>query len=240
MRYLTIVTIGSHATAHLVQFAVTHPQDALDRSSTPTEIATAVGFDNFETGSWGRAKTAVRIAVHQSPAAAQAAFERKWEAIPGAELRQSAAYLLEAFRSHGECGWHPDGLSKLTCGDLADPAEPVAVLTTAGWDFKTDDDTLRALSFAERSAEVRLALFEASGLRAAVPCFVGITDDPFTFSVWESAHAMQAFAYKQEPHRPHMKSALANRAQMFDRSSFTRFRVLTQRGSWISGDATQA
>jgi len=61
-----------------------------------------------------------------------------------------------------------------------------------------------------------------------------VGDDGFTMSVWRDDAAMLAATYREGEHRIQMDRHKAVSA--FDRSSFTRFRVLNASGQWNGGD----
>ena len=73
------------------------------------------------------------------------------------------------------------------------------------------------------------ALAQAAGVRAAI----GLGELPVvrqaTFSVWESAQAMQEYAYRDARHREVIK--LTRRENWYAEEMFARFRVLGSRGT---------
>jgi hypothetical protein len=68
--------------------------------------------------------------------------------------------------------------------------------------------------------------------RPFTPYTVGF--DGFTVSVWRSDENMLDASYRAGPHRGYMDSH--KESSDFDRSSFTRFRVLDSSGNWSGLD----
>jgi hypothetical protein len=99
-------------------------------------------------------------------------------------------------------------------------------------------------------ASVRLARFDRlreAGSAPSVPglrsqqsfFFPGVLEcDPLTLTFWRDEASIRAFAYGQGSHRRqldrHRTGALA------DRTSFTRFRVLSSAGTWYGEDPATA
>ena len=111
---------------------------------------------------------------------------------------------------------------------LPDEAAPVAVLTRASIRWQK---TPRFWQFVEPTSA---ALAEAVGVRAAI----GLGELPVvrqaTFSVWESAQAMQQFAYRDARHREVIQ--LTHREKWYTEELFARFRVLGSAGTLDGAD----
>ncbi len=105
---------------------------------------------------------------------------------------------------------------------------PVAVLTRASIRWRK---TPRFWQFVEPTSA---ALARAVGVRAAI----GLGELPVvrqaTFSVWESAQAMQEYAYRDARHREVIQ--LTRRENWYAEELFARFRVLGSRGTLDGGD----
>ncbi|MBF9238865.1 spheroidene monooxygenase [Hymenobacter sp. BT683] len=105
------------------------------------------------------------------------------------------------------------------------PAEnaPLAVLTRASIRLRK---TPRFWQFVEPTSA---ALAQAGGVRAAI----GLGELPLvrqaTFSVWESAQAMQEYAYRDVRHREVIK--LTRSEQWYGEELFARFQVLASSGT---------
>ena len=100
---------------------------------------------------------------------------------------------------------------------------PVAVLTRASISWLK---TRRFWQFVEPTSA---ALAQAAGVRAAI----GLGELPVvrqaTFSVWESAQAMQQYAYRDARHREVI--ILTRREKWYSEEMFARFRVLSSAGT---------
>ena len=100
---------------------------------------------------------------------------------------------------------------------------PVAVLTRASIRLRK---TPRFWQFVEPTSA---ALADAVGVRAAI----GLGELPIvrqaTFSVWESAQAMQEYAYRDVRHREVIK--LTRSEQWYGEEMFARFQVLASHGT---------
>ncbi|MGY3087243.1 heme-degrading monooxygenase HmoA [Hymenobacter sp. UYAg731] len=105
----------------------------------------------------------------------------------------------------------------------APPNTPVAVLTRASIRWR------KAPRFWKFVEPTSAALAHAAGVRAAI----GLGELPIirqaTFSVWESAQAMQEYAYKDVTHREVIK--LTRRENWYGEELFARFQVLGSAGT---------
>ena len=108
-------------------------------------------------------------------------------------------------------------------GSDNDDSAPMAVLTRASISWRK---TRRFWQFVEPTSA---ALAQAAGVRAAI----GLGELPVvrqaTFSVWESARAMQQYAYRDARHREVI--ILTKREQWYREELFARFRVLSSAGT---------
>jgi len=106
---------------------------------------------------------------------------------------------------------------------VADQAGPVAVLTRASIRLRR---AWRFWGFVEPTSR---ALAEAPGVRLAI----GLGELPLvrqaTFSVWDSAEAMQQYAYRDARHREVIQ--LTRREGWYGEELFARFRVISNRGT---------
>ncbi|WP_240731702.1 hypothetical protein [Hymenobacter radiodurans] len=79
-------------------------------------------------------------------------------------------------------------------------------------------------------APTSAAIAGAQGVLAAV----GLGELPVvrqaTFSVWESAQAMQQYAYRDEKHKEVIR--LTRQEKWYGEELFARFRVLSSEGTW--------
>lgn len=170
------------------------------------------------------------VALHHSLDAA-----REWAGAqrePDGLAAHSWRAILEPYRHTGSANWlEPEAPAELfACVSQADRDGPVAVLTTAGWEQMDK----RVFAFAADASAVRASWASAPGLTLKYFPYLGGTWDLCTFSLWESARAMQAAAYRQGRHRETMMKHLAS--PYGDRSSFTRFRIVDSHGDWPADD----
>lgn len=111
----------------------------------------------------------------------------------------------------------------LTSAPSAAAEAPVAVLTRASIRWR------KAPRFWQFVEPTSAALAQAAGVRAAI----GLGELPLvrqaTFSVWESARAMQDYAYKDARHREVIQ--LTRRENWYGEELFARFRLLGSSGT---------
>lgn len=119
-----------------------------------------------------------------------------------------------------------------------DPKGVMAVLTSAGYQAFSEADFARARDFLSKIEDVR-AYYKSLGANVLRQIFNPIgTPDGASFTVWRNDPDMLAAAYKDGTHRSMVDRHKSK--PMFDRSSFTRFRLLESRGSWDGVDPLAA
>jgi len=138
--------------------------------------------------------------------------------------RETWTAELAPLRSHGLWnGLNPFDYPTTTLGDAPEADGPVAVLTRASIRLRR---AVRFWGFVEPTSR---ALAEAPGVRLAI----GLGELPLvrqaTFSIWESAAAMQQYAYRDARHREVIQ--LTRREGWYGEELFARFRVLSSRGT---------
>jgi heme-degrading monooxygenase HmoA len=138
--------------------------------------------------------------------------------------RETWTAELAPLRSHGLWnGLNPFDYPTTTLGDAPEADGPVAVLTRASIRLRR---AVRFWGFVEPTSR---ALAEAPGVRLAI----GLGELPLvrqaTFSIWESAAAMQRYAYRDARHREVIQ--LTRREGWYGEELFARFRVLSSRGT---------
>ena len=162
------------------------------------------------------------MAVWEDEAAAVAFFAQHslWQ---GYQDRSAEQWTLQLAPIKAQGLW--DGQTPFdyaTTMAAADDA-PMAVLTRASISWRK---TLRFWQFVEPTSAT---LAGAAGVRAAI----GLGELPVvrqaTFSVWESAQAMQQYAYRDARHREVI--ILTKREQWYSEELFARFRVLSSIGT---------
>ena len=147
--------------------------------------------------------------------------------------------ILEPFRHHGAANYldrADPGLvfASMTPADLADG--PVVALTTSGWNVAEGLDMNRVREFGAGVLAVRASMTGVPGLRSQQSFFFpGVLEcDPLTLSFWRDEASVRAFAYGQGSHRRQLER---HRAEgLADRTSFTRFRILSRAGTWYGED----
>lgn len=173
-------------------------------------------------GLWPNLDRYALLAVWANATAAEAFFARHplWATYQQRSLEQWALRLAP-LKAHGL--W--DGQKPFDYAPVSLPADaaPVAVLTRASIRLRK---TPRFWQFVEPTSA---ALAEAVGVRAAI----GLGELPVvrqaTFSVWESAQAMQEYAYRDVRHREVIQ--LTRRESWYAEELFARFQVLGSEGT---------
>jgi hypothetical protein len=198
---------------------------AADTRAAGTEPASQQAFTFLILGLHGDADSAQRFVTDRV-----AWFDEAHEVWSG---------ILEPFRHHGAANYldraAPGHLfESMTPADLTDG--PVVALTTSGWNVTDGLDMNRVREFGAGVLAVRASMTGVPGLRSQQSFFFpGVVEcDPVTLTFWRDEASIRAFAYGQGSHRRqldrHRTEGLA------DRTSFTRFRVLSSAGTWYGED----
>ena len=173
-------------------------------------------------GLWPNFQRYGLMAVWEDAAAAEAFFSAHplWQnyAARSAELW---SVQLSPLKSQGL--WDGKTPFDYPTEPLPAAAAPVAVLTRASIRWRK---TPRFWQFVEPTSAT---LAQARGVRAAI----GLGELPIirqaTFSVWESAQAMQEYAYRDARHREVIK--LTRQEKWYGEEMFARFAVLASTGT---------
>ena len=184
-----------------------------------------------------QAFTFVILGLHEDAASA-----RRFLANRGAwldEAQEVWSGILEPFRHHGAVNYldraNPGLLfESMMPADLGDG--PVVALTTSGWNVGEGLDLNRVREFGAGVLAVRASMTGVPGLRSQQSFFFpGVLEcDPLTVTFWRDEASIRAFAYGQGSHRRQLDR---HRAEgLADRTSFTRFRVLSSTGTWYGVD----
>jgi hypothetical protein len=177
------------------------------------------------------------LGIYASELAARAVFEAPADHLPYlVDAVESWHALVVPYAHRGEVNWRglvQDGTA-LNVGD--DLGGPLLILTSAGYDNPGPDDLPRIREFV-RGVDDVVAFYATlpSNVRRAV--FSGARvdgHDGATLSLWSDDPSMLAAAYHPGIHRERMDRQ--KKTGMFDRSSFTRGRILGSRGSWDGVD----
>ena len=111
------------------------------------------------------------------------------------------------------------------------PAGPLAVITSAGYNTRTPDQRPRIARFVKGIEDV-LEFYGADdgNLRRAATNGGFNSRDGFTVTLWRDDLAMNKAAYGAGTHRTFLDTSRTG--SLFDRSSFTRARIVKSSGSW--------
>jgi hypothetical protein len=125
---------------------------------------------------------------------------------------------------------HEDGVRPVPAPLSEDPGGVLAVITSAGYVSEDESQHARIREFSAQNEKVRAfyGSLESNVLRH--PFTVCGARDGMTFSIWRSGPGMLTAAYKDGTHRAMMDAHKVK--SMFDHSSFTRLRLLANRGTW--------
>jgi heme-degrading monooxygenase HmoA len=162
------------------------------------------------------------LGVWDSAEAAKAFFEADplW-ANYQRRSRETWTAELAPLRAHGL--WNGINPFDYQADEAAQADGPVAVLTRASIRLR------RAARFWGYVEPTSRALAEAPGVQLAI----GLGELPLvrqaTFSIWESAAAMQQYAYRDARHREVIQ--LTRREGWYGEELFARFRVISSRGT---------
>ena len=163
------------------------------------------------------------MTVWEDVAAAEAFFSRHplWAAYQQRSAEQWTVRLAPIKAQGLWDGQNPFDYSTNAVSSLVNM--PIAVLTRASLHWR------KAARFWKFVEPTSAALAHTAGVRAAI----GLGELPLvrqaTFSVWESAQAMQEYAYKDPKHREVIK--LTHRENWYAEEMFARFQVLSSTGT---------
>ena len=165
------------------------------------------------------------MAVWDDADAAEAFFERHplWAGYRQRSAEQWTVQLAPIKAQGLWDGQNPFAAELTAAAAPAAADAPMAVLTRASIRWR------KAQRFWQFVEPTSAALAHAAGVRAAI----GLGELPLvrqaTFSVWESAQAMQEYAYKDAKHREVIQ--LTRREKWYGEELFARFRVLGSTGT---------
>ncbi len=223
-----------YATAHWLRFTDIMPPDQLDLSRRPEgSVSWKIGTTGPVGPSGYRLPGNIWCAVGLFPdlATARAAFDAIERTLPFvADTVESWHQLLLPVKHHGEC----NHLDRACPGEIfavssTDPGGPAMVITTAG--YRPGPKVERLIEFRRGVDEVDNWLQQVDGCLASRPFTpYPIGDDGVTFSVWRDDASMLNAAYRAGMHRD--KIDWHKSVSAFDRSSFTRFRIVDTHGQW--------
>ncbi len=140
--------------------------------------------------------------------------------------------LAVPINHHGTTNWRGElSDSTLSCA-ATDPSGRLVVLTSAGYTDPGPDDLPRISDFLTNVDRVTQFYRSLPGnLVADVFAGAGVDGhDGATMSIWVDDASMRAAAYKSGLHKEQMDRH--NQSAMFDRSSWTRARIVASEGNW--------
>lgn len=143
--------------------------------------------------------------------------------------------VLAVIAHRGEVDWskadepHP-ALKPLE----ADPGGPMVVITSAGYDWMDESRIPVLKDFLERVGQVVEHYRSLDGNIAAQLFNGNGTPEGMTFSIWKDDASMLSAAYRKGTHPENLGQH--RKSPMFDRSSFTRMRLLNSIGTWDGKD----
>lgn len=144
--------------------------------------------------------------------------------------------LLQPLAHRGETNWVDRSSPGLAIEpEPIDPGGPLVVLTSAGYSVEQGLDLERVKDFARGIERVKHTAKAMPG-NIMRHSFGNPTreHDGFTVTLWRDDEAMTDFAYQPGVHKTLLAEHWA--VPKFDRSSFTRTRVLRAVGTWEGGN----
>jgi len=193
----------------------------------PSLVVGDNGLPTWNSDTWGG------LALYPSRAAAESVFEAPERYFPYlVDAVEQWHALLLPIAHRGEVKWREavEVASAVRCS-TGDPGGRLVVVTTAGYNTRGPDQYSRIVAFIQGIRDVQDFYGNLDG-NLCRDVFAGGFDarDGFTFSLWRDDASMQRAAYRPGVHR-----ALMDRSRdgsFFDRSSFTRARLIASSGSW--------
>lgn len=228
------------ASVQLARFDRLREPGSVPEGQAPGTVFCNVAADTRAAGTEPasqQAFTFLILGLHEDPASAQRFLANRVAWLD--EAQEVWIALLEPFRHHGTANYldraHPGLLfESMMPADLADG--PVVALTTSGWHVGEGLDMNRVREFGAGVLAVRASMTGVPGLRSQQSFFFpgALECDPLTLTFWRDEASIRAFAYGQGSHRRQLDR---HRAEgLADRTSFTRFRVLSSAGTWYGED----
>ncbi|MCC1493436.1 hypothetical protein [Cognatishimia sp. F0-27] len=201
----------------------------------PAMRLTEAGVPAFASDVWGA------MGVFGTEAEARAMFDDPAAHIPMmADAVDSWHALAVPYAHHGAVHWR-DGVETNSALRVSKtpPEGALAIVTSAGYDapgFEADKEAeqARRLRFAAGVMKVMDSFASDPGnLQRDVVNGAAVDGrDGFTLSLWADDAAMMAAAYKAGVHRSYLDEHKGREDGLFDRSCFTRLRIVDSHGDW--------
>jgi hypothetical protein len=229
-----------YATAHRIRFRDITTPEMLALSAGPAGALSWKIGPSGEVGPDGYRLPAdvwCAVGLFRELDAAKAALESSQQFMPFLDdAVESWHALLMPVMHRGECNHldrdRPDTVFEV--GNV-DPRGTCMVITTAGFQPGPQFRIERVIDFRRHVDATNAWLGTADGYLASqvfTPHTVG--DDGVTMSLWRDDASMLAAAYRPGAHRAQIDRHKTQ--SVFDRSSFTRCRILDTRGQWNGRD----
>jgi hypothetical protein len=193
------------------------PSLCLDDNGLPTfRSDTWFGFGVYDR--CDDAETMFMTTQAQLPFLAEAVEE--WQAV------------LVPFTHRGQVNWRGSVEDGTAIRASSDPlAGPLVVITSAGYNSRTPDQIPRIARLVRGIQNVVDFYGSCDGNLRRVSTAGGFDSrDGFTVTLWRDDRAMNHAAYGEGTHRTLMD--MSRDGSLFDRSSFTRARIIKSSGSW--------
>ena len=166
-----------------------------------------------------------------------------WETEAAADSFLHNSSFIAAYTRHTDEIWTVKLLPYQSHGlwDKQEPFAPVLLEKYAGGPIavitRASVNWWRLPAFCRYGMRTSKSLDAAEGLY----CSIGLGELPFirqaTFSIWESAEAMKAFAYKDPQHQEVMRRTRAE--NWYSEELFARFKPISTTGTWNGKDPLQ-
>jgi len=241
------MTRATHLSMFLARFDEMRIAAPLSSGLPSGVMFRAVGADTRAAASEPASQQAYRflvLALHADEASAHASIESRGTIVPWlAEAAEAWSAVLRPFRHMGECNYLDQaspGPLFASLGAQPDPAEPIVIITTAGWTIGEALDMTRVREFSAGVLGVRASMTGVDGLHSQQSFFFPgvLQHDAVTVTLWRDSAAARAFAYGPGVHKAQMQRQ--REQNLADRTSFTRCTIVRSEGTWHGRDPVHA
>lgn len=212
------------------------PKDAAAWRFYPASQLSETNMRNFTCDEWGG------FGIYPSRAEAQAVFDAPEMHLPFLDSAvESFHALISPYAHRGQVNWRGDVREDDTFALApSDPGGPLVVFTSAGFESRGPETMPRVVKFLKGVYAIQDFYADLPGnIRQAVYSGVGVDGgDGLTVTLWESDAAMMQAAYKGGEHRKQLD--IHQDVPHFDRSSFTRGRIIESKGNWNGSEPVTA
>lgn len=234
---------ATHASLVLARFEEQREMGGVHNTNREGTLFLNVGADMRAAATNWQNLSAFKFAMyglHESEEAARKAVQDRHQIVPWLDGAMEVwAAVLKPFRHFGEANFL-DRENPGACFDVTDSppgdGSPIVIVTSVGWE-RTDEEAMERIKrFGEGVTAVRVGMTGLPGLHSQQTFSFpgGLVDDGITVTFWRSLRAAMDFAYGPGMHRGQVK---IQRSEPYgDRTSFTRFIVVEQEGTWHGSD----